>query len=48
MKNVAATGGGDTPECYELALKEIREKLRWRSGMDDLIEVFVASNIKKG
>ena len=32
MKNVKATGGGDYPECYELAMKECREKLNWTRG----------------
>ena len=32
VKTVNETGGGDVAECYELALKEIREKLSWRPG----------------
>lgn len=32
VKDVEATGGGDYPECYELVLKEVRQKLSWRPG----------------
>lgn len=29
VRNVAATGGGDTPECYELVMREVQENLSW-------------------
>ena len=32
VRDVEQTGGGDFEECYELALKEIREKLSWTNG----------------
>jgi hypothetical protein len=31
VKNVERTSGGDTPECYELVLKEAREMMGWRA-----------------
>lgn len=29
VKTVGATGGGDAPECYELVMREVQEKLSW-------------------
>jgi hypothetical protein len=29
VKNVSGTGGGDFPECYELVMREVQEKLAW-------------------
>ena len=29
VKSVGATGGGDAPEAYELALREARKKIKW-------------------
>ncbi|XP_060554256.1 uncharacterized protein LOC132715283 [Ruditapes philippinarum] len=29
VSNVGGTGGGDTPECYELVLREVQENLAW-------------------
>ncbi|KAL4228962.1 hypothetical protein ACF0H5_012002 [Mactra antiquata] len=29
VKNVSRTSGGDTPECYELVMREVQEKLSW-------------------
>ncbi|XP_045195672.2 uncharacterized protein LOC123551071 [Mercenaria mercenaria] len=31
-QNVSATGGGDSDECYELVLHEVRTKLSWTPG----------------
>lgn len=32
VRDVERTGGGDTPECYELVMREVQEKLSWSSG----------------
>ena len=32
VTNVGGTGGGDTPEAYEYALRECRRALSWRTG----------------
>ena len=32
VSNVGRTGGGDTPECYELVMREVQEKLSWSPG----------------
>jgi hypothetical protein len=29
IQNVEQTGGGDSPECYELVLKQVRENFSW-------------------
>lgn len=29
VRSVSATYGGDTPECYELVMREVQEKLAW-------------------
>lgn len=31
VKSVGRTYGGDTPECYELVMREVQEKLSWTS-----------------
>lgn len=31
-QNVSSTGGGDSDECYELVLHEVRTKLSWTAG----------------
>lgn len=31
VANVSATEGGDTPECYELVMREVQEKLSWNA-----------------
>lgn len=32
IQNTPGTHGGDTPECYELVLREARTGLSWRKG----------------
>jgi hypothetical protein len=32
VNKVGATGGGDTPECYELVLHESRTQMKWMAG----------------
>jgi hypothetical protein len=29
VRDVSKTGGGDFPECYELVMREVQEKLTW-------------------
>lgn len=29
LVDVEQTGGGDSPECYELVLKQVRENISW-------------------
>ena len=31
VRDVGSTGGGDAPECYELVMREVQEKLSWSS-----------------
>lgn len=38
VKEVEATGGGDSPECYELVLNEAR-RLNWRAGKEKVLVV---------
>lgn len=33
VKSVEDTGGGDEPECYEYAMRQVRTKMSWREGM---------------
>lgn len=37
VSTVGSTGGGDSPECYELVLHEARTKLSWESGRSKII-----------
>ena len=37
IKNVERTGGGDVPECYELVLRTVREKLSWRDNSTSVL-----------
>ncbi len=37
VSSVGRTGGGDSPECYELVLYEARTKLNWQSGRSKVI-----------
>ncbi|CAG5118957.1 unnamed protein product [Candidula unifasciata] len=32
VKNAEQTGGGDSPECYELVLRQVRTELSWTPG----------------
>ena len=32
VRDAGPTGGGDTPECYELVMREVQEKLSWSTG----------------
>lgn len=32
ISDTEASGGGDSPECYELVLKKVRTELNWRDG----------------
>ena len=32
VRDVGPTGGGDVPECYELVMREVQEKLSWSPG----------------
>ena len=37
VDSVEATGGGDSPECYELVLFEARTKMSWTSGKSKVL-----------
>lgn len=37
IMNVGPTGGGDSPECYELVLQEARTKMNWQSGREKIL-----------
>lgn len=37
VMNVGPTGGGDSPECYELVLNEARTKLQWQAGREKIL-----------
>lgn len=39
VNKVGATGGGDSPECYELVLHEAGEKLNWTPGSKRVVVV---------
>ena len=32
VRDADETGGGDEPECYELVMREVQEKLSWSTG----------------
>ena len=46
VQNVSATGGGDSPECYELVLNEARS-LRWQSGRSKVL-VLIGDDVPHG
>jgi len=46
VQNVEATGGGDSPECYELVLNEARG-LRWKSGRSKVL-VLIGDDVPHG
>ncbi len=37
IMNVGPTGGGDSPECYELVLNKARTKLQWQAGREKIL-----------
>jgi hypothetical protein len=47
VRNVEPTGGGDSPECYELVLYEARIKLKWKSGRSKVI-VMIGDDVPHG
>ncbi|KAK3585910.1 hypothetical protein CHS0354_038446 [Potamilus streckersoni] len=44
VKNVGSTGGGDSDECYELVLHEVRTKLSWTPGSRRLLVLIGDAN----
>lgn len=44
VNGVEATGGGDSPECYELVLHEARTKLNWKAG-DVKVVVLIGDDV---
>lgn len=47
VQGVEPTGGGDSPECYELVLREARTLLNWKSGRSKVI-VMIGDDIPHG
>ena len=37
VRSVGRTGGGDSPECYELVLHEARNKVSWETGRNKVL-----------
>lgn len=44
VESVGATGGGDSPEAYELALHEARTRMSWKAG-DTKIVVLIGDDV---
>ncbi|KAL3852846.1 hypothetical protein ACJMK2_016459 [Sinanodonta woodiana] len=44
VKNVGSTGGGDSDECYEFVLHEVRTKLSWTPGSQRVLVLIGDAN----
>lgn len=47
VMNAERTGGGDSPECYELVLNQARTEIDWKSGRNKII-VLIGDDVPHG